>query len=131
MTESSSRERTDRRTENGLFDATDLAVCRMYGMPVRSGTAWPRMPVKPGIARAHRADDGVPLGGSGTSSGPVELVSHPSRFSAGWVLALAALGVAAAYYPRLAAVGRFRQSLLGAFLHPMGVLVCWRSSGMP
>ena len=38
-------------------------------------------------------------------------------------LALALLATAAAYYPRLAGVIRFRQPLLGAILHPLGVLI--------
>ncbi len=33
------------------------------------------------------------------------------------------MAVALAYYPRLAAVGRFHQPLSGALLHPVGVLL--------
>ena len=41
-----------------------------------------------------------------------------------WVpAAYALLATLAAYYPRLAGVIRFRQPLLGAFLHPLGVLI--------
>jgi hypothetical protein len=36
---------------------------------------------------------------------------------------LAGLAVAASYYPRLDAAGRFQQSWLGAALHPLGVLL--------
>jgi hypothetical protein len=35
---------------------------------------------------------------------------------------LATVGAAAAYYPRLVAVRRFRQPLVGALFHPVGVL---------
>ena len=35
---------------------------------------------------------------------------------------LATVGAAAAYYPRLVAVRRFRQPLIGALVHPVGVL---------
>jgi glycosyl transferase family 2 len=40
-----------------------------------------------------------------------------------WAGVLAALGLAASYYPRLRAVRRFRQSWLGALLHPLGILI--------
>ena len=40
-----------------------------------------------------------------------------------WAAVLAALGLAAAYYPRLRAVRRFEQSWLGALLHPLGILI--------
>jgi hypothetical protein len=40
-----------------------------------------------------------------------------------WALVPTALAMSASYYPRLAAVGRFRQSRVGAGLHPLGVLV--------
>jgi len=36
-------------------------------------------------------------------------------------LVLAALATAAAFFPRLIAVARFRQSLVGALLHPVGI----------
>ncbi len=36
-------------------------------------------------------------------------------------LAVAALATLAAYAPRLAAARRFRQSILGALLHPLGI----------
>jgi glycosyltransferase involved in cell wall biosynthesis len=41
----------------------------------------------------------------------------------GWVLIPAAIGTAAAYLPRLAAVRRFRQPLDGALLHPLGISI--------
>ena len=40
-----------------------------------------------------------------------------------WGLAMAAIALAASYYPRLAAVRRFRQSLAGGILHPVGIFL--------
>ena len=50
-------------------------------------------------------------------------ISLGDRRFPGWQLALSALATVAAYYPRVASAMRFRQSLLGAMLHPVGVLV--------
>lgn len=47
-------------------------------------------------------------------------IPHPWPW---WGLSLTALAVTASYYPRLGAVWRFRQSLLGALLHLLGILV--------
>ncbi len=58
-TESSCREPSDSPgLKTDLFDATDLAVCRMYqDASVRSGTAWPRMRAKRWPRPADRTDD--------------------------------------------------------------------------
>ncbi|MGZ3318989.1 MAG: hypothetical protein ACXU95_17050, partial [Isosphaeraceae bacterium] len=40
-----------------------------------------------------------------------------------WQITLALVATIAAYYPRMAAVWRYRQSLLGAILHPLGILI--------
>jgi hypothetical protein len=40
-----------------------------------------------------------------------------------WQPALALFATAASYFPRMASVVRFRQSLLGAVLHPVGVFL--------
>ena len=56
-----------------LFDATELAECRMYrsaGAMERSGQKCRR---GARLARANRADDAAPIGGPGTSPGPPEL----------------------------------------------------------
>ena len=50
------------------------------------------------------------------------LAAWPGPWPA-WQLALVLFATAAAYYPRLAAACRFRQSLLGAVLHHVGVLL--------
>lgn len=106
-----------------LFDATDLAECRMYQS---AGSLWNGLAKNAGEALGAPAlivpMTLVLLGGQVL---PLVLVcmglaSVPGPWPA-WAIALAALAVAAAYYPRLAAVGRFRQSLAGALLHPVGV----------
>ena len=101
-----------------LCDATALASCRMYRGPAEvwrglaknavEALASPRMIVQASL---------LLLGGQVL---PVLLAAF-----AGWLspaarsVALAALILA--YAPRLVAVGRFRQSLAGALLHPVGV----------
>ena len=50
------------------------------------------------------------------------LVAWPGPWPA-WQLALALFATTASYYPRMASVIRFRHSLLGALLHPVGVVL--------
>jgi hypothetical protein len=50
------------------------------------------------------------------------ILAWPGPWSSG-ELALVLFATAASYYPRLAAAMRFRQSLLGALLHPVGVVL--------
>ena len=104
-----------------LFDATDIAVCRMFST---GGDVWR------GLARnAHEAL------GSPRLIVPATIVlfcgqvlplialasicrsAAPSRLA----LAFAFVGTCAAFLPRLVAVRRFRQSLEGALLHPFGI----------
>jgi glycosyltransferase involved in cell wall biosynthesis len=98
-----------------LFDATDLASCRMY----RSGEQVWRGFMK-------NATEGL--------GAPKIIVPFSTLLVAGQVLPFflvwkecdsrmfSLLAIALAYYPRLAAVSRFRQPVLGALLHPLGVL---------
>jgi hypothetical protein len=108
-----------------LFDATELAVCRMYQ---DAGSLWEGL--------AKNAGEGL---GSSTLIVPMTLVLVGGQVlpvvllliglaavPAPWpryTLALAALAVLSAYYPRVAAVRRFRQSKVGALFHPLGVLL--------
>ncbi len=95
-----------------LFDATDTFRCRMYQ---RAADVWH------GFAKnAHE--------GLGT---PRLIVPATVLLFGGQVLpfillavapsSLAIIAAAAAYLPRLVAVARFHQSLIGALLHPIGV----------
>ncbi|MBN1444445.1 MAG: hypothetical protein JXA90_17160, partial [Planctomycetes bacterium] len=110
-----------------LFDATDIAVCRMYRS---AGEVWRGL--------AKNATEGL--------GHPAAIVPWTVILGAGQVLPPALLGIAVARWlagaagagteaagalvaaslsilPRWAAVFLFRQSPLGALLHPLGVLV--------
>ncbi|ETW98203.1 MAG: hypothetical protein ETSY1_19755 [Candidatus Entotheonella factor] len=103
-----------------LFDATDIATCRMYHN-------WSE--VWNGLAK--NAGEGL---AAPTMIGPATLLllggqvlpviclfgARPATWTG---LSLAVLGVAAAYYPRWQAWRRFRQSALGAWLHPAGIVL--------
>jgi hypothetical protein len=103
-----------------LCDATDVAACRMY----RGGAE-----VWQGLAK--NATEGLAAPGLivpatlllvGGQVLPVALLAAAPWLpaAAGW---LAATATALAYSTRLAGVVRFRQSLVGALLHPVGVLL--------
>ena len=116
-----------------LFDATDLAVCRMYrtagavwiGLAKNAGEglAAPRLIVPMTVillaARSCRSSCS-----SRTAPGFPWPVGPGGRLVVRWPWRLRII-------PRWAAAIRFRQSRLGALLHPLGVLVLWRSSGTP
>jgi hypothetical protein len=103
-----------------LFDATDIATCRMY-------RNW--LEVWRGLAK--NAAEGL---AAPATLGPATLVllggqvlpvicllgARPDTWTG---LAVAGLGVMAAYYPRWQAWRRFRQSGLGACLHPIGIVL--------
>ena len=108
--------------QTDLFDATDLADCRMY----KNATE-----VWHGFAKnAHEglAKPALILPATVFLSGG-QVLPIVFLLSALWfpttleVLSLALVGTGAAYLPRLIGVARFRQSWLGALLHPCGVLL--------
>ncbi len=103
-----------------VFDATDVAVCRMY----RSNTE-----VWRGLSRNAHEGLGTPrlIGFAtillfGGQVLPFVLLAwglfHPLPAVA---LLLAGAGVLLAYLPRAFALKRFRQSLFGALVHPLGI----------
>ena len=104
-----------------LFDATRVATCRMYR---NAGEVWRGL--------AKNAHEGLATPGkivpitllflAGQVLPPILLVLAAVRALPA-VLLTAGIGTVALYLPRLAAVGRFRQPLDGALLHPLGVLV--------
>ena len=105
-----------------LFDATDLASCRMYRgfRETWSGLA---KNATEGIARPSLIGPFTVflLGGQ-----VLPFVLAPLGLALRWSaqpLALAFLGVAAAWLPRMISARRFRQSLTGALLHPIGALL--------
>ena len=95
-----------------LFDATDTFHCRMYQ---RGADVWH------GFAKNAHEGLGAPqlitpatlllLGGQVLPLCLLVFAMSP----------LALVGTVAAFLPRLIAVARFRQSLLGALLHPLGI----------
>lgn len=109
-----------------LFDATEVAVCRMYR---DAGEVWRGLAknATEGLAAPAAIVPWTLLLGAGQVLPPVLLVAllaatllagaDPGRDV--WLLAL--LGAAASYGPRLDAAFRFRQSLRGALVHPLGV----------
>jgi hypothetical protein len=103
-----------------LFDATDVATCRMY----RSASdLW--------LGLAKNATEAL---AAPTMVVPVTMVLFGgqvlplilvllARTLSTAELVIAALALVAAYAPRLVAVRRFKQSFLGAILHPFGILI--------
>jgi hypothetical protein len=103
-----------------LFDATDVATCRMY----RSASdLW--------LGLAKNATEAL---AAPTMVVPVTMLLFGGQvlplilMLLPWMLStkelvIAVLALVAAYAPRLVAVRRFKQSLLGAILHPFGVLI--------
>lgn len=126
-----------------LFDATDLATCRMYrdagevwrglGKNAREGMAaraaivpWTLLllggqVLGPALLVTCLAAAVVRRGSSSTYDDAAPLL----------VVAIAIVATALAYWPRLWAAARFRQSWLGAALHPLGVflllLIQWQA----
>jgi hypothetical protein len=108
-----------------LFDATGIASCRMYRS---AGAVWRGLAKNAGEALAAPALI-VPMTAClllGQVLPPVlvllGLCSWPRPWPS-WQIVLAVLATAAAYVPRLLAARRFRQSWLGALLHPLGILL--------
>ena len=95
-----------------LFDATDTFHCRMYR---RAAEVWHGFAknAHEGLATPRLIVPATMLLLGGQVLPLVLLATAPS------VLAL--VGTLAAFLPRFIGVARFRQSLLGALLHPLGV----------
>ncbi len=95
-----------------LFDATDTFHCRMYQ---RAADVWHGFAknAHEGLATPRLIIPATLLLLGGQVLPLVLLAFAPSP--------LALLATTAAYLPRLIAVARFRQSLIGALLHPIGI----------
>ncbi len=101
-----------------LFDATDTFHCRMYrsasevwngfAKNAHEGLATPKLIIPSTL---------LLLGGQVLPLIALLLAASPLA------LTFAALGTLAMFLPRFVAVARFRQSLLGALLHPLGICV--------
>jgi hypothetical protein len=101
-----------------LCDATDLARCRMYRS---AGEVWRGLAknATEGLAGPGMIGPATLLLGGGQVL-PLVLLGCAAWLSAE-ALMMAVLAAALAWLPRLVGVLRFRQSLLGALLHPLGV----------
>lgn len=104
-----------------LCDATPLAVCRMYR---GAGELWHGLAknAREGLAAPRLILFSTTLLVLGHVLPPV-LLAVALAVGDRWAAILAGLAVLAGYYPRLDAAWRFRQSWLGALLHPVGVLL--------
>lgn len=104
-----------------LFDATDLATCRMYHSDdevlvgfAKNATEGMASPV------AILPWTTVLIGGQVL---PLVLLVLSLGVAGTLAIEIALLGTALVYIPRLLLAARFRQSLSGAVLHPLGVLI--------
>jgi hypothetical protein len=105
-----------------LFDATDVARCRMYrgahqvwhGLLKNATEGVAKPALLPPVTLVLALGQVAPL--------PLLVASC---WGGGWSLAsiLAGLATVASYAPRFDAAERFRQPWLGALLHPVGVLL--------
>jgi hypothetical protein len=105
-----------------LFDATDLASCRMYTSP---GEVWKGL--------AKNATEGLAAPAMIFPVTLLLLIGHVLPFAVvllhqvfplpPQVVIAAAIAVSLAWTPRLYAMIRFRQAPLGALLHPVGILL--------
>ena len=105
-----------------LFDATDVAVCRMYRS---GGEVWRGLGknATEGLASPGKIVPVTVLLLAGQVLPPLLLalaIAGVLPLGAGWI-ALIATG--AAFVLRLAALARFRQPLGGALLHPLAIVV--------
>jgi hypothetical protein len=105
-----------------LFDATPVASCRMYrgAREVWRGLAKNALE---GLAAPATILPASLLLLAGQVLPMVLLGLGAAGVIPPLALGIAAAGTVAAYYPRLAAVLRFRQPLGGALLHPVGIVV--------
>jgi hypothetical protein len=105
-----------------LFDATDAASCRMYR---NAGEVWRGLGknATQGLAAPGKIVPATVLLLAGQVMPPVLLGLALAGWIPATVLVPAGIGALAAWWPRLAAVRRFRQPLDGALLHPLAIVV--------
>lgn len=105
-----------------LFDATDVASCRMYH---NAGEVWRGLGKNAveGLASPGKIVPVTALFVLGQVLPPVLLVLALLGGLPPAAVAPAAVGTLAVYVPRLAAARRFRQPVDGALLQPLGILV--------
>jgi hypothetical protein len=104
-----------------LFDATDVASCRMYH---DAGEVWRGLAKNAveGLASPGKILPVTLLLLAGQVAPPALLLLAAAGLLPAWAMIPAGIGTLAGYYPRLAAARRFRQPLDGVLLHPLGIL---------
>ena len=105
-----------------LFDATDLAECRMYRSASDLCSGLAKNATEALAAPTLIVPTTVILLG-GQVFPLILLVNALIGVGSAMQITLAASAVGFAFLPRIAGVWRFRQSAIGALLHPFGVLV--------
>jgi Glycosyl transferase family 2 len=107
-----------------LFDATDVASCRMYRNALEVWRGLGKNATE-GLAAPGRIVPATILLLAGQVMPPVLLLLTVLGFVPPTALIPAVIGVGAgaAWWPRLAAVRRFHQPLGSALLHPLGISV--------
>jgi hypothetical protein len=105
-----------------LFDATGLATCRMYRSAAGVWFGLAKNATEALAAPALIVPATLVLFG-GQVAPALLLAFGPALGLSAADRAIAAVALAVAYLPRVVAVARFRQSTLGALLHPVGVLI--------
>ncbi len=105
-----------------LFDATDVASCRMYR---GADEVWRGLAknATEGLASPRTIVPATALLLAGQVMPPIFLVLAVCGTVPPAVFVPAAIGSAAAWLPRLAAAHRFRQPLDGALLHPLAIVI--------
>jgi hypothetical protein len=101
-----------------LFDATDTFLCRMYRSASEVWSGFVKN-AHEGLASPQLIVPSTLLLLGGQVLPLVTLFHASSPFAFGFAVA----GTLAAFLPRFVAVVRFRQSVVGALLHPFGVCV--------
>ena len=116
--------RTFRRAgrSTDLFDATPVATCRMYRSAREVWDGFAKNAVE-GMAAPTAIGPWTVLLGGGHVLPFLLLAAAPSGVLAPGTVAGAAVGVALVTTMRLMLAARFRQSVRGAVLHPVGVVV--------
>lgn len=105
-----------------LFDATEIASCRMYR---DAGEVWRGLGknATQGLAAPEKIVPATVLLLAGQVMPPVLLALALAGLLPMAVSVPAGIGALAAWWPRLAAVRRFRQPLDGALLHPLAIVI--------
>lgn len=105
-----------------LFDATGVATCRMYRSAKEVWNGLAKNAVE-GLGAPKTILPATVLLFGGQVMPVLLCILGLASLISPVALTLAALAAVAAYAPRLAAARRFRQSIPGALLHPLGICV--------